>query len=294
MEKIGRKLRKIRIQRRLSLRAVERLTEMIAKALHDPSRKVSASWLGRFEREEHTISHGKLKSLEEVYGIMHEELFSEAPPKDNFLLSLHLEFPDVPQTILNWFSGQNGPLLPPDNWLAYFPKTTLLPARPASGSNGNASYLRESQQLIGILGAEDYTLMPIARPGAILQIDGSVRAIRQPRTFRSVFERPIYFLRSHDGYHCGWCDLDANEEWLTLISSTMTTGRLLSWRYRQDVEVVGLVTHVFTRLGNVGSAAEEANGASKNTSAREKVLTKASVPLLDTDQPGPEKAPEPQ
>jgi len=69
------------------------------------------------------------------------------------------------------------------------------------------------------------------------------------KIFYSVFERPIYFLRSHDGYHCGWCELDAEERWLTLVPSVMTTVSPRRWRYRKEVEVIGQVDRVLTRLG---------------------------------------------
>jgi hypothetical protein len=64
-----------------------------------------------------------------------------------------------------------------------------------------------------------------------------------------MFERPIYFLRSHDGYHCGWCELDVEQGWLTLVPSAMTVVSHRKWRYRQEVEVVGMVNRVLTRLG---------------------------------------------
>ncbi|HMF64998.1 MAG TPA: hypothetical protein VK608_12990, partial [Edaphobacter sp.] len=86
-------------------------------------------------------------------------------------------------------------------------------------------------------------------PGAVVEINTAVRTIEPGRVFHSIFERPIYFLRSHDGYHCGWCELDAEGEWLTLVPSAMTAVPHRRWRYRQEVEVVGLVNRVLTRLG---------------------------------------------
>jgi hypothetical protein len=117
-------------------------------------------------------------------------------------------------------------LLPPESWLAYFPATTLLP--PLSQMDGTSRravrrHSREAEPLYGILGAR--------------------------KIFHSIFERPIYFLRSHDGYHCGWCELDAENGWLTLVPSALTMVSHRRWRYRQAMEVVGLVNRVLTRLG---------------------------------------------
>lgn len=57
MSEIGRKLLIIRKQRKLSLRQVERLTILIANRYGDKARRISASWLGRIERESHSIAH---------------------------------------------------------------------------------------------------------------------------------------------------------------------------------------------------------------------------------------------
>jgi hypothetical protein len=98
-------------------------------------------------------------------------------------------------------------------------------------------------------GVGDNTLVPFVQPRAIVEINSAVRTIKPGKVFHSIFERPIYFLRSHDGYHCGWCELDAEEEWLTLVPSAMTMVAHRRWRYLQEVEVVGLVNRVLTRLG---------------------------------------------
>jgi transcriptional regulator with XRE-family HTH domain len=252
MSEIGRKLLIIRKQRKLSLRQVEKLTVVIAKRYGDKARRISASWLGRIERESHSIAHKRLESLEEVYGVTRDELTDEAVPEDEVTRTLHLHFSDVPVAVLKGLNGLGKPLLPPESWLAYFPATTLLPPPPPRDGDGDRTvrrHSREAEPLYGILGAGDNTLVPFVQPRAIVEINAAVRTIEPGRVFRSIFERPIYFLRSHDGYHCGWCELDAEEGWLTLVPSAMTMVSHRRWRYRQEVEVVGLVNRVLTRLG---------------------------------------------
>jgi transcriptional regulator with XRE-family HTH domain len=254
MDEFGRKLWTIRKQRKLSLRQVERLTTAIAERYGDKARRVSASWLGRIERESHSIAHKRLESLEEAYSVSHEELIGEPIPADEETRSLHFQFPAVPVTALKALTGHGGPPLPPERWLSYFPETILLPPLLQIGANGKASdrqCSRNGEPLLGVLGAKDNTLVPIARPGAVVEIDPTIRFIHQKKAFRSVFERPIYFLHSHNGYHCGWVELDHDEEVLMLVPSTMTTGPHLRWRYRRDVEVIGLVIRILTRTGYV-------------------------------------------
>jgi transcriptional regulator with XRE-family HTH domain len=127
MGEIGHKLLVIRKQRKLSLRQVEKLTAMIANKYGDKSRRISASWLGRIERENHSIAYKKLESLEEVYGVSHEELIEDLVPGSGATSSLHSKLADIPGGVLKGLTGLGEPLLPPENWLAYFPLTTLLP-----------------------------------------------------------------------------------------------------------------------------------------------------------------------
>jgi len=252
MSEIGRRLLIIRKQRKLSLRRVEKLTATIAERHDDKSYRISASWLGRIERENHSIAHKKLESLEEAYGVSHEELTDEAIPDDEATHLLHSHFPDIPAAVLKGLISFGDPLLPPESWFAYFSQTTLLPPlsmADKSGYSPSRKRLRNAAHVYGILGASDNTLVPFVRPGAIVEIDSSIHKIESGKVFRSIFERPIYFLRSHDGYHCGWCELDIAREWLTLVPSAMSIVPHRKWRYRQEVEVVGIVNRVLTRLG---------------------------------------------
>jgi transcriptional regulator with XRE-family HTH domain len=252
MSEIGHKLLNIRKRRGFSLRQVERFTTIIADRHNDRARRVSASWLGRIERENHSIAHKKLESLEEVYDIPHEELIETPTPENEPAKSPHFHFSDVPAAVLKGLTCPEAPLLPPESWLAHFPDTTLLP--PLSAADPNYSRLarkrsRGAEPLYGILGANDMTLMPFVQPGAVVEINPSIRTIDPKRILLSIFERPLYFLRTHDGYYCGWCELDAEKNWLTLVPSAMTVVSHRRWRYRQEVEVVGVVNRVLTRLG---------------------------------------------
>lgn len=264
MNEMGRKLRMIRERRGLKLRQVERLTTVIANRFGDRSRRVSASWLGRVERENHAISHKRLESLKEVYGVSHEELAEEPLAEQEPVSAQYTRFPEIPSAVLNGLISLAGPLLPPEAWMAYFPDTTLLPPLSKLSGNGRPTASRRphrQEPLYGILGANDTTLVPFVHPGAVVEIDASIRTVSATRIFHSIFERPIYFLRTHDGYYCGWCELDAEETWLALVPSAMTAAPQRRWRYRQEVEVIGVVKRILTRLGFPEDAAIPASAA---------------------------------
>ena len=69
----------------------------------------------------------------------------------------------------------------------------------------------------GIIGKLDSTLNPMIPAGSIVQIDTAKREISSTKDWTHEFQRPIYFLMTPEGYVCGWCELDSNSEWLTLI-----------------------------------------------------------------------------
>jgi hypothetical protein len=69
----------------------------------------------------------------------------------------------------------------------------------------------------GIIGKLDLTLDPMIPPGSIVQIDTTNRAISSRKNWTHEFQRPVYFLMTREGDACGWCELDGNSEWLTLI-----------------------------------------------------------------------------
>jgi hypothetical protein len=54
-------------------------------------------------------------------------------------------------------------------------------------------------------------------PGSIVQIDTRNLAISSKKNWTHEFQRPVYFLMTRVGYVYGWCELDRNSEWLTLI-----------------------------------------------------------------------------
>jgi hypothetical protein len=87
-------------------------------------------------------------------------------------------------------------------------ETTLLPTENAPS---RTPYLR------GIIGKLDPTLDPMIPTGSIVQIDIGKPEISPTKDWTHEFERPIYFLKTKDGYVCGWCELDEDSQSLILI-----------------------------------------------------------------------------
>jgi hypothetical protein len=54
---------------------------------------------------------------------------------------------------------------------------------------------------------------------------------------------------TREGYVCGWCELDASSEWLTLIPHPLSPASSRRWKYRTEIENLGRVTAVAIRSG---------------------------------------------
>jgi hypothetical protein len=49
-------------------------------------------------------------------------------------------------------------------------------------------------------------------------------------------------------YVCGWCELDRNSEWLTLIPHPLPPASSRRWKYRTEIESLGRVVAVAVQL----------------------------------------------
>jgi transcriptional regulator with XRE-family HTH domain len=100
----------------------------------------------------------------------------------------------------------------------------------------------------GLIGRRDLTLAPLIRTGSVVQIDTRRRVIAAVKQWAHPLQRPIYFLMTRDAYFCGWCELDPQEQRLTLVPHPLSPASSQSWKYRKEVEIVGRVVAVNIRV----------------------------------------------
>jgi transcriptional regulator with XRE-family HTH domain len=201
---IGDKLRAAREHRKLTLREVEERSAIFAEETGDDSYRISASWLFRLEREKHQLTASKLVVLAHVYGVQPEHLFRTIYPSSR-----------VPESA-------------PD-------ETTLFPS-----DRGALS----SHYKWGMIGKHDQFLVPLLPIGSYVQIDTRKRVIAPAAKWANEFQRPIYFLKNKNAYLCGWCESDPLERSLTLVPHPLSPAHRLSWKDREEVEIIGRVVAV--------------------------------------------------
>jgi transcriptional regulator with XRE-family HTH domain len=211
-------LRAIRLQRQLSLQDVEEQSFHLAQEWGNEAYRIAAGWLDSLERGEHEISLSTLLVLANIYNLPAEQLLRPIFPGSPRALNL-LDF----YSECDWSSPNHTTVLPADNGISL------------------ARFGR------GVIGKHDRTLDPMVPPGSIVHIDTNERVI-PTRNWAGAFHRPIFFLLTRDGYVCGWCEVDEDSEWLTLIPHPLSPVSVRRWKYRTEIENVGRVVAVSVPL----------------------------------------------
>ncbi len=240
MEGIGGKLRATRLAWKLTLREVEQRSLRLAQQWGNPSYRISASWLDRVERENRGLSATKLIVLATVYSLTAEQMLALCPPAGmGFTASEESSGPNATLMAEGPLEAQAKIWLP-DHLVTDTPPeaTALLP--PAE--NGVPSHYRRA-----IIGRQDRTLEPMIRAGSVVLIDTQKRVIAGRREWNHEFDRPIYFLMTREGYVAGFCELDRETDWLTVIPHALSFEVNRRWRLKREIEVVGTVVAAMVR-----------------------------------------------
>jgi hypothetical protein len=246
MKGIGAKLRTIRNQWGLSLLDVEERSSRLAQQWGSSAYQISASWLGRVEREDHELSATKVLVLAAIYNIPSGEMLGYCQPESAVLRRFHqLAGPNATLLLDEGPLGEQARDLLPDNFSSdpIPEETTLLPS---------AAGLETSPYRRGIIGYRDQMLDPMIRGGSIVLIDLQRTSITSRKQISHEFDRPIYFLLTRSGYVCGWCELDKDSVWLTLIPHPFSRARSQRFKYREEIDVIGQVVAVFMRVVSEG------------------------------------------
>jgi transcriptional regulator with XRE-family HTH domain len=217
-------LRTIRLQKQLSLRDVEEQSFRLAQEWGNEAYRISAGWLDSLEREGHEMSLSTLLVLANIYNLPAEQLLRPIFPGSPHALNL------IELSVRNSTSR--------------FPRPDHTTVLPADNRTLPARFER------GVIGKHDRTLDPMVPPGSIVHIDTNERVIPTRRNWADAFHRPIFFLLTRDGYVCGWCELDEDSEWLTLIPHPLSPVPERRWKYRTEIENMGRVVAVTVPLAD--------------------------------------------
>lgn len=236
----GSKLKSLRNRCNITVRQVEQASARIANAKGDKRFRISNGWLAQLEngmsepsiRKLFTLSviyHADFRDLARLYNVDIDEIKSYELIANPHLTQLHpeIKFESRPGVDACCATARDATDLMPQ----------LTPANVATAQNGrNIRY--------GYVGLADYTMYPLIRPGALVEIDISQNKFKSGSRHNE-FERPIYFVELRGGYACSWCELQGSH--LLLIPHQLSPSTIRNFAYPRDAEIVGRVVGYNTR-----------------------------------------------
>jgi len=246
----GNNLRALREQLGLTMRDVETASVRIAEKHHN---------------EEFVLAPSRLSDME-TKGIV---------PSIYRLYSLSIIYRRDPREILSWYgvdmnqvASDLSLIVPPKSHLCGTAKSAAaaeIPVRldPSFDVRRTANLGRMVEQwglvplsylsqfvnqgfTYGYIGAEDFTMFPILPPGSFIQVDESKNRVVDG-SWRSEYERPIYFVETREGHTCCWCTL--KRENLILQPHPLSPASVRILKHPQEAEVIGQVVGVAMKLG---------------------------------------------
>lgn len=242
----GNKLKSLRNRCNITVRQVEQASGRIADAKGDKRFRISNGWLAQLENGISEPSICKLFTLSVIYHADFRELAR--------LYNVDIEEIEKYESIAHPHATQ----MYSDNQQI---SITSQKVRPSTGliphlTTANAPATNETRSIRqGYVGLTDYTMYPLIRPGALVEIDVNQNRL-QSASWHNEFERPIFFVELREGYACGWCELQGNQ--LLIIPHHSSPSTVRRFTYPREAEIVGRVVGYNTRCVDPDSEAIEA------------------------------------
>lgn len=223
----GQQLKTLRNGRNITVREVEQASRRIAAAKGDKRFCISNGWLAQLENGVSEPNIQKFFSLSVIYCVKVADLLRlygvDVDEQEQYE---HIADPYSTRLIVLNTNAAPDSSEPDD--------TSLITGDTHVSGNSN----RTPHIIHARLGLTEFTMYPMIRPGAVLQIDTSQNKVISS-TSRNEYERPIYFIELRGGYACGWCELDGNQ--LRLIPHPISPMSVRLFTYPREAEIIGRV-----------------------------------------------------
>lgn len=248
----GEKLKSIRQDLGISARQVERYSRQIAEAEGSAKFYISNGWLSQIETTGPLPSIQKLYTLSVIYRINFVELLNLfGIDLDRIALrQIELHLPKTHLARLEVYNEHKTINYPVRLRKGFrLDKTTLLPSMVRIWGEVPISVIRHldiRHSLYGYIGLRDNTMDPLIPAGSFVQIDNCVREILPASSWRTEFDRPVYFVRIPGGYSCSWCERKGDQ--LTLVPHPLSRSRLRHFAYDREAKIIGRVTGIAMRI----------------------------------------------
>ena len=249
----GARLKALRDSLGYKLRDVEIASERIAQRRKEEEYAIPISRLSDFETKSLVPSLHRLYSLAVIYRVPIKQLLIwYGIDTENYAADLVLAGP--PKTRPATLELQGDVRLPVKLDPSFDLKNTVNLGRMVEKWGvvplSYLAPLANADFTYGYVGIEDYTMYPLILPGTFLQIDESKNEVRDG-SWRSEYERPIYFVETRDEHICCWCSLRDDETRVVLQPHPLSPVAPRIMRHPQEAEVIGQVVGIAMRLDGV-------------------------------------------
>ncbi len=231
----GTTLKTLRNRCNITVRQVEQASVRIAEAKGDKRFRISNGWLAQLENGISEPSICKLFTLSVIYHAHFHDLAR--------LYNVDIDEIQKYESIANPDVTQ----LRPDRSInePYTVTRTATGLVPQLTSSNTPEAKEPSNIRHGYVGLTDYMMYPLIRPGALVEIDTDQNSVRDAASWHNQFDRPIFFIELHEGYACGWCELQGNQ--LLILPHHSSPSTVRHFIYPREAEIFGRVVGYTTR-----------------------------------------------
>jgi transcriptional regulator with XRE-family HTH domain len=246
----GLNLRMFREKLGLTLRDVEAASERLVRKHHNQNYLITTGGLSDFETKGVIPGVHHLYSLAIIYRLEFNEILSWYGVDLNQTAS-DLETSAPPRTHFSQALPSTAEIAKPTRIDPSFDPRTTSNFAPMVKQWGTVplAYLQQLSKKdysYGYIGSEDLTMDPILPPGSFVQVDESRNKVFEG-SWRTEYDRPIYFVETREGYTCCWCTQSGKE--LILLPHPLSPARPKVIP-APEVDLLGQVVGVAMRLGN--------------------------------------------
>jgi hypothetical protein len=257
----GDHLRELRHRLGVTTRAVEELSRKIALDRNNDEFYISNAWLTQLENTHSVPSIHKLFSLSVIYRSKIADLLAVFDIDLNDAVRYQMDMP-LQNTHLAKMEAPD-----PDKVITFpvrfdrgfsLEKTNLISRMVEVWGEVPVSLIQRLDVRhcqYGYVGLDDFSMSPMLRPGSFVQIDPHFK--RNPASsWRTEFDRPIYFVEMRDSYACSWCEISGTR--ITLVPHPLSGCSVRQLAYPDEAEIIGQVSGVAMRLVPLAEAREDA------------------------------------
>lgn len=244
----GRWLRELREELHLTRSAVERLTSEIANRTGNERRRIRRGRLTDIEEDRTAPDVFEADSLCECYKVTYRAVLQAYGVRLGASEDLSGITAQSNEAAKQWtFTDADRPFsLTFQSGISF--DTTRLVTESAEELGVPAvvrKRLDAGQFRLGIIGLNDDTMDDLVPAGSVVVIDKSRNNVEMGE-WKSIQERPIYFVWHEKGYSCSWCNLV--QDTLFVVPHPTSRRPVMIFKLPRAATVIGRIIHVWPPL----------------------------------------------